>query len=86
MEVIVEIVCNIRIFVFLLYLTLSEITICNEYLIHLGHLGMNGPGDKYMMGSEHSGEQTYATLIFTLLDKARPKPEGSEDRAENRSG
>ena len=56
------------------------------YIYISGHLGMNGPQDKYMMGTENSGEQTYATLIFTLLDKARPKPEGSEDRAENRSG
>ena len=47
---------------------------------------MNGPQDKYMLGNENSGEQTYATLIFTLLDKARPKPEGSEDRAEHKSG
>ena len=45
-----------------------------------GHLGMNGPQDKYAMGGEMSGEQTYTTLIFTLLDKARPKPEGNKDR------
>ena len=43
---------------------------------------MNGPPDKFGFGNmgSDSGEQTYATLIFTLLDKARPKPEGNPDR------
>jgi hypothetical protein len=39
---------------------------------------MNGPPG--VMGGEMSGEPSYTTLIFTLLDKARPKPEGNNDR------
>ena len=41
---------------------------------------MNGPPDKYAMGGEMAGEQTYTTLIFTLLDKARPTSESERSR------
>ena len=32
------------------------------------------------MGGVGPGEQTYVTLIFALLDKARPKPEANTER------
>ena len=42
---------------------------------------MNGAQEKQIfMGADGSGEQGYATLIFALLDKARPKPEGPNER------
>ena len=51
---------------------------------HLGHLGLNGPQDRNALGSagDHR-DHTYATLIFNLLDKARPKSEGHVDRDGN---
>ena len=52
----------------------------SNVITNLGHLGLNGPRDNNPLGG---GDQTYATLIFTLLDKARPKSEGHVDRDGN---